>query len=66
LDILLEILAGYVGAGGAIGLAFVAFGIAQVMPQATLTPGARLILLPGAVALWPLVVIRWLKHRGSR
>jgi len=66
LGILLEILAGYALAGGAVGGAFVVFGIGRVLPYATFTLGARFMVLPGAIALWPLVVIRWLKSRGSR
>ena len=66
MEIPLEILAGYAIAGVAIGGAFVVFGIARVLPHATLTSGARLIVLPGAIALWPLVVIRWLNSDGSR
>jgi hypothetical protein len=30
------------------------------------TVGARILLLPGAFVLWPLVLARWLKSRGAR
>jgi hypothetical protein len=53
----------YVAAGLVIGAAFVVFGVTRVQPAA-LTVGARLLLLPGAAALWPLVLRRWLKARG--
>jgi hypothetical protein len=47
-------------------VAFVTFGISQVLPHAaTVTVGARLLFLPGAAALWPYVLIRWLKSRGA-
>ena len=48
-------------------VAFVTFGVAQVLPQAaTVTVGARLLFLPGAAALWPYVLLRWLKSRGAQ
>jgi hypothetical protein len=28
--------------------------------------GARIVLLPGSVLLWPLVLRRWLKSRSPR
>jgi hypothetical protein len=32
------------------------------LPQpASVTTGARILLFPGAVALWPLVLVRWLQ-----
>jgi hypothetical protein len=55
----------YVAVGLAIGLAFVVFGVSRVQP-ATVTVGARVLLLPGATALWPFVLRRWLKSRGTR
>jgi hypothetical protein len=30
------------------------------------TLGARILLLPGAVALWPLILSRWFKARSSQ
>jgi hypothetical protein len=55
----------YVAAGLVIGLAFVIFGVTAVQP-ATVTVGARILLLPGATALWPFVLRRWLKSRGAQ
>jgi hypothetical protein len=41
---------------------FVTFGISKVLPRSsTVTVGARFLLLPGVAALWPYVVMRWLK-----
>jgi hypothetical protein len=51
----------YAAAGGCIALAFVTMGLGRVMAPASFTPGARLLLLPGAAALWPYVILRWLK-----
>lgn len=45
--------------------AFVLFGVTAVQP-APMTVGARILLLPGAAALWPLVLVRWLKLRRPR
>jgi hypothetical protein len=50
----------YLMAGFATGLAFVAFGVARVQ-AAPVTLGARILLLPGATALWPVVLARWLR-----
>jgi hypothetical protein len=55
----------YVAVGLMVGLAFVVFGVTRVQPAA-LTVGARRLLLPGATALWPLVLRRWLQSRGAR
>jgi hypothetical protein len=44
----------------------VSFGIAQVLPhEMTATLGARLLIIPGATALWPYVLMRWLRSRGA-
>jgi hypothetical protein len=37
-----------------------------VLPRsATVTLGARVLFLPAAAALWPYVLLRWLKSRGA-
>jgi hypothetical protein len=54
----------YVAAGLAVGLAFVMFGVVRVQ-SAPVTVGARILLLPGATALWPFVLARWFKARSS-
>jgi hypothetical protein len=58
-------LAVYVAAGLVAGLAFVMFGVTTVQ-SAPVTVGARVLLLPAATALWPLVLSRWLKSRRRR
>lgn len=55
----------YVAAGLVIAVAFVSVGVTAVQ-SAPVTLGARILLLPGAAALWPLVLSRWLKSRGRR
>ena len=58
---LLDIAGLYAGIGLAIGAAFVLFGVRRALAvEGRVTGGARVLLLPGAVALWPLVVQRWL------
>jgi low temperature requirement protein LtrA len=55
----------YVAVGLVTALAFVSVGISQVLAhplEATL--GARILLLPGSIALWPYIVLRWCKARS--
>jgi hypothetical protein len=57
---ILLILAIYPAVGLIVAIAFVSYGVTRVLPTpATVTPGARLLLIPGAVVLWPLVLKRW-------
>ena len=52
----------YAVAGVVIAVAFLAFGVTRVLPApAPVTLGARIMLFPGAIALWPYVLMRWLK-----
>jgi hypothetical protein len=63
--ILLGSIALYVLAGLVTAIAFVVIGVTQVQP-APVSCGARVLLLPGAAALWPFVVFRWRKSRRAR
>ena len=58
-------LALYAACGLVAALAFVTIGITRVQPQ-SVSLGARILILPGAVALWPYVLARWLASRGAR
>lgn len=60
---LLGLLIAYMMAGILTALAFVSFGAPRVVPF-SFSPGARILLLPGAFALWPYILFRWLKARG--
>jgi hypothetical protein len=62
--ILVGLLVAYVAIGLIAGLAFVVAGVVRVQ-AAPVTVGARILLLPGATALWPLVLARWLSTRSS-
>ncbi len=58
--IILDVLALYGLVGAVAALAFVTFGISRVLPFGTpVSLGARVLLLPGAVILWPYVLWRW-------
>lgn len=61
---LLNALAVYAAAGAVTAVAFAAFGVTRVQP-APMTLGARLLILPGAAAFWPYVLLRWLRARGT-
>jgi hypothetical protein len=62
--LLLNALALYAVLGIAVAVAFVLFGITRVQP-APVSLGARILILPGAAALWPYVALRWFKARGA-
>jgi hypothetical protein len=55
----------YGAVGFSVAIAFVTIGVVQVQPM-PVTVGARILLLPGAFVLWPLVAARWLKSRARR
>jgi hypothetical protein len=50
----------YVVAGILTAVAFALIGAQRVMPS-SFTPGTRILLIPGAFALWPYILFRWLK-----
>jgi len=54
----------YLAVGLLTAIAFVASGVTRVQP-APVTIGARILLIPGAVALWPLIMSRWLARRRA-
>lgn len=58
--VLLAVLA-YAATGLVVGVAFAARGVATADHAARGAPWSfRLLILPGAAALWPLVLVRWL------
>ena len=61
--VFLWLIGAYVAVGIATAVAFVAFGLARVMPHTRVTAGARILFIPGAAALWPLILSRWLAPR---
>jgi hypothetical protein len=63
--LLLYALALYAAVGVVAAVAFVSFGVTRVQPL-PVSVGARIMLLPGAFALWPYVMARWLASRDRR
>jgi hypothetical protein len=63
--VLLYLLIAYSAVGIVVALAFVTIGVAQVQAM-PVTVAARILLLPGAFVMWPLVLSRWLRTRGGR
>jgi hypothetical protein len=61
---LLYALSLYAAVGAVTAVAFVLFGVTRVQ-GAAVSPGARILLLPGATALWPYVLIRWITARSA-
>jgi hypothetical protein len=58
---ILIIVAAYAVVGVLFAVPFVAFGAGRIDPAARSTPlGFRLLILPGAAALWPLMLRRWI------
>jgi len=54
------LLIAYAGIGLAFAIAFVLRGVWRLDPVARGAPiGFRLLILPGAVALWPVLLRRW-------
>jgi hypothetical protein len=58
--ILLYAAALYVVLGFVVAAAFVMAGVTRVQPQ-PVTLGARVLLFPAAAALWPYILIRWIR-----
>jgi hypothetical protein len=53
--------------GIVVALSFVTLGLAAVLPAGRpVTIGARILFVPGAAALWPIVLQRWLQSRRNR
>lgn len=65
-DLVLLAAAGYLAAGLVFGVAFVTVGVARIDTAARGTSVAfRLLILPGSVALWPLLAAKWAQHKGG-
>lgn len=57
----------YLLAGLLFGIAFVSVGVPKIDRAARGTsPAFRLLILPGTVALWPLLALKWLRHREAK
>lgn len=61
-----RLVAFYLACGLVFAIPFLLRGAAAIDPGAREgTRGFRLIVLPGVVALWPLLLRRWLSGRGE-
>jgi hypothetical protein len=59
---LVWLITAYAACGVLFAIAFAFAGVERVDPQAHAAPlGFRLIILPGAAALWPLLLRRWMQ-----
>lgn len=66
-ELVLLAAAGYLAVGALFGLAFVGRGVTRLDPAAHGTSAAfRLLILPGSVALWPLLAAKWARHGRER
>jgi hypothetical protein len=61
-EFFVDALAAYGLAGAVFALAFVTVGLHRVDPVAAHSPVSfRLIVIPGAAALWPFLLVRWIQ-----
>ena len=60
--VILAVAAAYVAVGLPVAVAFVIVGVGRVDHAARGSPvGFRLIILPGSVALWPVLLAKWVR-----
>ena len=59
---------GLLGGGGSIlAVPLLAFGLGRIDPAAKAAPWTfRALVAPGVVALWPFLLLRWLRARAVR
>lgn len=63
-ELILWIALAYAACGLLVGLSFVLFGAERIDPAVRAAPRMfRCIILPGAAALWPIIVVKWLSVR---
>lgn len=66
MPLLLSVIAVYLTIGAIFAIPFSFRGAAAIDPVATHSSrGFRLLLLPGAAALWPLLALRWARARRA-
>ena len=58
----------YIAIGMGVGLAFVLRGVNHVDPVAADSPFIfRIVILPGCVGLWPVLLLKWIQaNRGGK
>lgn len=61
ITLVLGLIGVYVGIGIIFASAFVSIGLARIDDAAkSSTIGFKLLIFPGAAALWPILLLRWL------
>jgi hypothetical protein len=64
-EVFLSALGVYLLTGAVFGLAFVTVGVGRIDPAARGTsPTFRALIFPGSVALWPLLVAKWVGRKS--
>lgn len=65
-EITLLVVAGYLALGALVGLAFVTVGVGRVDEAGRGSSIAfRALILPGCIALWPIVLAKWARRRSA-
>ena len=65
--LILIVLSNYLCAGAIFGIAFVWRGADRIDPATRGAPLVfRLLILPGAIALWPMLALRWRRAMLTR
>jgi hypothetical protein len=65
-ELLVSLLEAYAAAGLLFAGVFLSIGIGRVDPISKGSAvGFRLIILPGVAALWPVLLIRWIRAGGD-
>lgn len=65
-EIILLLAAAYAGIGAIFGALFITIGIARIDHAAARSPLTfRLLVWPGSAALWPLMLLKWIRTAES-
>lgn len=63
---LLYAVSAYAALGLLVAFIFVSIGVTRVLePPRPVTIAGRLLIIPGAVVLWPVVLVKWLRSAQS-
>jgi hypothetical protein len=64
---IVKLLIAYLALGSLFAIAFATLGVSRVDPTAKgSTIGFRLIIVPGAAALWPILLAKWIRKGRGR
>jgi hypothetical protein len=60
--VILALIGAYLALGIPVGIAFIARGVDRIDPGMAASPKrVRLVILPGAIALWPILLAKWIR-----